>query len=169
MFCFPPVLKPDTPRKIHIEPENDALEDDFPFPGVYSQVPAVNLPGCTLSSKNSPGLVSFPGPLLRWDDLGGFWCQPEGRSAWAKDRLSYWLGALVKSVASQLQFFPRNKGYSRLYKRWHFLPHFLGGWNTKFYTRWWQLQMFVIFTLIPWGNDPIWWSNCSMGFGSTTN
>ena len=28
-----------TPRKINIEPENDGLEDDFPFPGIYSQVP----------------------------------------------------------------------------------------------------------------------------------
>ncbi len=28
-----------TPLKINIEPENDGLEDDFPFPGVYSQVP----------------------------------------------------------------------------------------------------------------------------------
>ena len=28
-----------TPWKINIEPENDGLEDDFPFPGVYSQVP----------------------------------------------------------------------------------------------------------------------------------
>ena len=28
-----------TPRKINIEPENDGLEDEFPFPGVYSQVP----------------------------------------------------------------------------------------------------------------------------------
>ena len=28
-----------TPRKINMEPENDGLEDDFPFPGVYSQVP----------------------------------------------------------------------------------------------------------------------------------
>ena len=27
-----------TPPKINIEPENDGLEDDFPFPGVYSQV-----------------------------------------------------------------------------------------------------------------------------------
>ena len=27
-----------TPRKINIEPENDGLEDDFPFPGVYSHV-----------------------------------------------------------------------------------------------------------------------------------
>ena len=27
------------PPKINIEPENDALEDDFPFPVVYSQVP----------------------------------------------------------------------------------------------------------------------------------
>ena len=35
------------PWKINIEPENDGLEDDFPFPGgPYSQVPAVNLPGC---------------------------------------------------------------------------------------------------------------------------
>ena len=36
----------NTPRKINIEPENDGLEDEFPFPGVYSQVPAVNLLGC---------------------------------------------------------------------------------------------------------------------------
>ena len=28
-----------TPQKINIEPENDGLEDDFPLPGVYSQVP----------------------------------------------------------------------------------------------------------------------------------
>ena len=27
-----------TPPKIYIEPENDGLEDDYPFPGVYSQV-----------------------------------------------------------------------------------------------------------------------------------
>ena len=27
------------PPKINIEPENDGLEDDFPFPEVYSQVP----------------------------------------------------------------------------------------------------------------------------------
>ena len=29
----------NTPRKINIDPENDGLEDDFPFLGVYSQVP----------------------------------------------------------------------------------------------------------------------------------
>ena len=29
-----------TPQKINIEPENDGLEDDFPFPEVYSQVPS---------------------------------------------------------------------------------------------------------------------------------
>ena len=28
-----------TPPTINIEPENDGLEGDFPFPGVYSQVP----------------------------------------------------------------------------------------------------------------------------------
>ena len=28
-----------TPSKINIEPENDGLEDDFPLPKVYSQVP----------------------------------------------------------------------------------------------------------------------------------
>ena len=28
-----------TPPKIHIEPENDGLEDVSPFQGVYSQVP----------------------------------------------------------------------------------------------------------------------------------
>ena len=32
-------IKGFTPRKINIEPEHDGLEDDFPFPGVYSQVP----------------------------------------------------------------------------------------------------------------------------------
>ena len=35
---------PITPPKFNIEPENDSLEDDFPFPVVYSQVPfAVNI------------------------------------------------------------------------------------------------------------------------------
>ena len=35
------------PPKINKEPENDGLEDEFPLPGgPYSQVPAVNLPGC---------------------------------------------------------------------------------------------------------------------------
>ena len=29
----------DTPLNINIKPENDGLEDDFPLPGVYSQVP----------------------------------------------------------------------------------------------------------------------------------
>ena len=28
----------DTPRKINVEPENDGLENGFPFPRVYSQV-----------------------------------------------------------------------------------------------------------------------------------
>ena len=29
-----------TPPKFNIEPENDGLEGEFPFPGVYSQVPS---------------------------------------------------------------------------------------------------------------------------------
>ena len=29
----------NTPPKINIEPEHDGLEDDVPFPVVYSQVP----------------------------------------------------------------------------------------------------------------------------------
>ena len=34
----------NTPPKINIEPENDGLEDDCPFPGgPYSQVGAVNM------------------------------------------------------------------------------------------------------------------------------
>jgi len=33
--------KNTTPPKFNIEPENDGLEDDFPFPGLYSQVPGV--------------------------------------------------------------------------------------------------------------------------------
>ena len=42
-----------TSPKINIEPETDGLEDDFPFPGgPYSQVPAVNLPGCTLQTAH---------------------------------------------------------------------------------------------------------------------
>ena len=27
------------PGRLNIEPENDGLEDDVPFPGMYSQVP----------------------------------------------------------------------------------------------------------------------------------
>ena len=29
----------DTPMKIKIEPENDGVENDVPFPAVYSQIP----------------------------------------------------------------------------------------------------------------------------------
>ena len=32
------MLKVYTPEIEQLEPENDGLEDDFPFPGVYSQV-----------------------------------------------------------------------------------------------------------------------------------
>ena len=31
-------VKPKEPPKINMEPENDGLEDEFPFPVVYSQV-----------------------------------------------------------------------------------------------------------------------------------
>jgi len=41
-----PSLHVFTPPKIHTEPDNDGLEDVFPFPRVYSQVQNVNLPGC---------------------------------------------------------------------------------------------------------------------------
>ena len=41
------MINHNTPPKINIEPENGGLEDDFPLPGgPYSQVPAVNVPGC---------------------------------------------------------------------------------------------------------------------------
>ena len=40
-----------TPPKTNMEPENDGLEDVSPFPRVYFQVPAVNLPGCILIFK----------------------------------------------------------------------------------------------------------------------
>ena len=33
--CLKKYEKQHTPRKINIEPENNGLEDDFPFPGVY--------------------------------------------------------------------------------------------------------------------------------------
>ena len=45
--------KKPTPPKINIEPENDGLEDDFPLPAVYSQVPAVNLLLCNLAEINT--------------------------------------------------------------------------------------------------------------------
>ena len=40
-FLPPPIYKPfiSTPLKINIEPENDGLQNVFPLPGVYSQVP----------------------------------------------------------------------------------------------------------------------------------
>jgi len=47
-----------TPWKINIEPENDGLEDDFPFPEFYSQVPAVYLPGC-IHLENKLLLISI--------------------------------------------------------------------------------------------------------------
>ena len=38
-----PIQQMSSP-KINIEPENVELQDDFPLPGVYSQVPRANLP-----------------------------------------------------------------------------------------------------------------------------
>ena len=62
-FIYKPINKDriskttSTPPKIKIEAENDGLEDDFPFPGVYSQVPAVNLPGCMYNEKARRGFL----------------------------------------------------------------------------------------------------------------
>ena len=39
IISFPSISYGSTPPKINIEPENYGLEDDFAFPGVYSQVP----------------------------------------------------------------------------------------------------------------------------------
>ena len=39
---------PVTPWKINIEPENDGLEDDFPFPGCILRF-HVNLQGCNFN------------------------------------------------------------------------------------------------------------------------
>ena len=45
-----------TPPKINIEPDNDGLEDVFPFwGGPYSQVPADNLPGTQKSPVPAQG------------------------------------------------------------------------------------------------------------------
>ena len=41
-----------TPLTINIEPENDGLEDDFPFSGCILRF-HVNLPGCTKTSSTS--------------------------------------------------------------------------------------------------------------------
>ena len=38
-FCSPVVKNLGYTPETNIEPENDGLEDDFPLPGVYSQVP----------------------------------------------------------------------------------------------------------------------------------
>jgi len=65
-----------TPPKINIEAENDRLEDVSPFPGgPYSQVPAVNLPGCI---HNSPIVCIAPrcqgiGKLCVGEFPGGNW------------------------------------------------------------------------------------------------
>ena len=51
---IPPNKKQIHPQKINMEPENDGLEDGFPFPGVEnSQVPAVNRPGCIPPQKKN--------------------------------------------------------------------------------------------------------------------
>ena len=62
------------PGRFNIEPESDGLEDDFPFPGVYlySQVPAVDFPGCNgLHLKingwgDEPFLLKYSGAMLVW-------------------------------------------------------------------------------------------------------
>ena len=44
--------------KINMEPENDGLEDDFPFQMGDLEVPAVNLPGCSFREANMAFLCS---------------------------------------------------------------------------------------------------------------
>ena len=66
------------PRKINIEPENDGLEDDFPFPGMHSQVPAVNLPGCSFQHFPGIKLPANPKPphlfFCGTEDSPRIWC-----------------------------------------------------------------------------------------------
>jgi len=52
-------MKNITPLKINIEPENNGLEDDVPFPGgPYSQVNHVNLFGVQV--RCSPAITCKP-------------------------------------------------------------------------------------------------------------
>ena len=51
------------------------MEDDFPFPGVYSQVLAVNLPGCTLAKFNKRNLKRIWFPSSE-SSPGSFWAVP---------------------------------------------------------------------------------------------
>ncbi len=44
------------PLEINMEPEDEGLEDDFPFQTGDFQVPAVNFPGCTIT-------------VVHWDDM----------------------------------------------------------------------------------------------------
>ena len=53
-----------TPLKINIESENDGLEDDFAFPGVYSQVPCQSFVGeSLLGFQTWPGCSAFWPPI----------------------------------------------------------------------------------------------------------
>ena len=46
------------------------LEDSFPFPGVYSQVPALNLPGCNLN-QDFVSLTHLVAEIHPGSDLAG--------------------------------------------------------------------------------------------------
>ena len=53
----------NTPRKININPENDGLEDDFPFQGCILRF-HVNLPGCITKKRTSSQWVDFQSDIL---------------------------------------------------------------------------------------------------------
>ena len=55
-----------TPPKIDIEPENDGLEDDFPFPGCILRF-HVNLRGCSVDGPMTPhGFFSLVSPNINF-------------------------------------------------------------------------------------------------------
>ena len=61
---------------IIIEPENDGLEDDFPFPGLYSQVPS-EFSGCLVSLQVQSTKQSGPYRMIPMDQ--GFPIPKAGR------------------------------------------------------------------------------------------
>ena len=48
-----------TPPKFNIKPENGELEDGVPFWWVYSQVPAVHLPGCSHTLQTNQDITIY--------------------------------------------------------------------------------------------------------------
>ena len=91
--------------EVNIEPKNDGLEDDFPFPGVYSQVPNANVK-CV-----PPRLVS-----LQPNQASTGMCMMNMDQWDLRLKTGWWLNQPIWKILTKLKIFRKVRGENE--KHW---------------------------------------------------